>query len=130
MNQERTKEWIIALLSDEYKQGQGRLRDKNDEFCCLGVYCDLRVKRGIGHWENDDTSPSIFYVDETKYVAGGSLPQSVMAELGMSGHFETELIHQNDSVNSDFESIAYKIAEEADLLEFYNEHKAQHNSSK
>ena len=32
--------WLPALRSGEYKQLQGALR-KGDEFCCLGVACDL-----------------------------------------------------------------------------------------
>lgn len=34
-------EWIKALLSGDYKQGTGTLRDEADGFCCLGVYCDI-----------------------------------------------------------------------------------------
>ncbi len=33
--------WITALRSGKYKQGKGRLLGDNDEFCCLGVACDL-----------------------------------------------------------------------------------------
>jgi len=33
-------EWIDALKSGKYKQGEGRLR-RDDRFCCLGVLCDL-----------------------------------------------------------------------------------------
>jgi len=35
------KEWIAALRSGEYQQGQELLHPTEDEFCCLGVYCDL-----------------------------------------------------------------------------------------
>jgi hypothetical protein len=40
MNVENIKLWVEALRSDEYKQGKGRLR-QDDEFCCLGVACDV-----------------------------------------------------------------------------------------
>lgn len=33
--------WIEALESGEYKQGTQLLRNLNDEYCCLGVACDL-----------------------------------------------------------------------------------------
>ena len=33
--------WVAALRSGAYGQGTGQLRDGN-EYCCLGVLCDLR----------------------------------------------------------------------------------------
>jgi len=35
------KEWVKALRSGEYKQGQSYLRSRDSKFCCLGVLCDL-----------------------------------------------------------------------------------------
>src|SRR5690348_17476896 len=40
-------EWVAALRSGEYRQGSGTLRSDQDEFCCLGVLCDLAVKAGV-----------------------------------------------------------------------------------
>lgn len=39
-------EWVPALLSGDYKQGQGTL-EWNNEYCCLGVACSLLEKKGI-----------------------------------------------------------------------------------
>lgn len=36
--------WVKALRSGKYTQGQEKLRDKDDNFCCLGVLCDLHAK--------------------------------------------------------------------------------------
>lgn len=36
-----------ALLSGKYKQGTGCLRSNKDEYCCLGVACDIS---GLGKW--------------------------------------------------------------------------------
>lgn len=36
--------WIKALNSGEYKQGFGQLRDRDDNFCALGVLCNLHAK--------------------------------------------------------------------------------------
>lgn len=44
------RQWIAALRSGQYQQGQMRLRN-SDGFCCLGVLCDLEVKLGGGTWE-------------------------------------------------------------------------------
>jgi hypothetical protein len=41
MKYEVMKQWTEALRSGKYKQGQGRLKDSHDYFCCLGVLCDL-----------------------------------------------------------------------------------------
>lgn len=40
MNAEVKAKWVKALRSGEYKQTDGGLRE-NDNFCCLGVLCDL-----------------------------------------------------------------------------------------
>lgn len=54
MNEEIKEQWIEALRSGEYKQGRTALHRVNledslqpDEFCCLGVLCELAVKAGI-----------------------------------------------------------------------------------
>lgn len=40
------KEWVKALRSGEYTQGRSYLR-RADNFCCLGVLCDLAVEAGV-----------------------------------------------------------------------------------
>ncbi len=55
---------VPALLSGEYKQGQGRLRGPAGEekggslFCCLGVAVDVAHKAGLiaGEWEEATNS--------------------------------------------------------------------------
>ena len=53
--------WVAALLSDEYEQGRLVLHRKAtptapDEWCCLGVACDLYLKAGgeLDVIEHDD----------------------------------------------------------------------------
>lgn len=36
-------EWVAALRSGKYKQGKFNLC-KNDEYCCLGVACEIKRK--------------------------------------------------------------------------------------
>lgn len=36
------EQWIEALRSEKYSQGHGMLRDLADNFCCLGVLCDIK----------------------------------------------------------------------------------------
>jgi hypothetical protein len=45
---ERIDKWVEALESGRYKQGTGRLRDR-DCYCCLGVLCDIS---GVGEWNS------------------------------------------------------------------------------
>lgn len=41
MNADIKRKWVEALRSGEYKQGRQQLRTASDEFCCLGVLCDV-----------------------------------------------------------------------------------------
>ncbi len=41
MNKELKDRWIAALRSGTYKQGHRCLRNTNNEYCCLGVLCDI-----------------------------------------------------------------------------------------
>lgn len=44
--------WLTALRSGDYQQGQGYLR-QGDQYCCLGVLCDLYGKAVGPEWEED-----------------------------------------------------------------------------
>lgn len=60
---------IDALRSGQYQQGHGRLRTRDNRFCCQGVACDLydptgwRPSLGMEYWWRDDYrvtwSPSV-----------------------------------------------------------------------
>ena len=38
------KAWVAELRSGDYKQGQFQLRDGDNEFCCLGVLCNVHAQ--------------------------------------------------------------------------------------
>ena len=40
------KQWVDKLRSGKYPQGEGSLR-KGENFCCLGVLCELAVEQGV-----------------------------------------------------------------------------------
>ncbi len=71
MNQEIAKQWVAALRSGKYKQGKNVLRS-GDEFCCLGVLCDLHGETIDGHsWNNDRyCSSTIALPDQVREWAG------------------------------------------------------------
>ena len=41
MKKEVAELWVKALRSGDYRQGFGRLRTPEDNYCCLGVLCDI-----------------------------------------------------------------------------------------
>jgi hypothetical protein len=59
MNAAVKKQWVEALRSGKYQQGTEALctrKDGQDQFCCLGVLCDLYTEtfpRAIGRWHSD-----------------------------------------------------------------------------
>lgn len=64
----RIREWVNALRSGKYKQGRSYLRNNADEYCCLGVACDIydpkRWEKAASRWmylegssQNDVTLP-------------------------------------------------------------------------
>lgn len=58
MNPELKAEWVAALRSGEYPQGNGKL-NVDGKYCCLGVLCELLVKRGTV--EEYDSNGAISY---------------------------------------------------------------------
>jgi hypothetical protein len=73
------KKWVSALRSGKYKQGTGRLRDSDDQFCCLGVLCDLhRRETGRGRWRKG----TYFCADGCNFAEA---PDAVVAWAGLNG---------------------------------------------
>jgi hypothetical protein len=76
MKQEIKQKWVKALRSGKYKQGEGRLKQK-DTFCCLGVLCDLYRKETGEPWEKDE------YGSETMLNEESFLPPTVKRWAGI-----------------------------------------------
>ena len=76
MKKNKAMKLVRALRSGEYNQGTGRLVDGGDNFCCLGVACNISTstlgwkRRKDGRW----------------YIGGdwGDLPRSIMREYGFN----------------------------------------------
>ena len=60
--------WINNLRSGNYRQARGQLRSPQDEFCCLGVLCDL-TEPGAWHELAGESPPH-----KWKHHAGRSMP--------------------------------------------------------
>lgn len=110
MNPEIKAQWVAALRSGEYRQGRGAL-NANEEYCCLGVLCDLAYKAGIAERRGAD--------GYTRYDESSTLlPMSVMEWSGVENKFgswgpnqQDSLTHQNDMLHKDFREIADLIEE-------------------
>lgn len=83
MNKEVKQKWISALRSGEYKQGTGRLK-REDEYCCLGVLCDLYIKEHKNEvsWEEKRLTGYYFRGQQAEY--GFHLPPEVITWAGIT----------------------------------------------
>lgn len=117
MNSEIKKLWLAALRGQgpkKYKQGAGGLRNLSDEYCCLGVLCDVVDPEGWARVESWPDWPNWLHRD-----AHGVLSEEVYKKAGLlvpnpyvriNGLVET-LAYHNDAGNS-FEVIAKAIEEQ------------------
>ena len=114
MKPEIAKLWIEALRSGAYKQGFGYLRNEKNEFCCLGVLCNLHAQ----------AHPKIAQqqVDPYRYLDCASvLPHEVKEWAGMQspdGYVRgaNSLVQQNDARQESFKSISDFIESHATSL--------------
>ena len=121
MLNDNVKLWVEALRSGKYTQGMGLLRSRNDEYCCLGVACELYAER---HPELVIAAPR---EDSDYYTYGGRsdmLPHAVVVWLGLrdaAGSYwqttpeESALAEDNDN-GTTFAEIADIIEREPDGL--------------
>ena len=83
MNAEVKQQWVEALRSGKYQQGTAALRkhkDGQDQYCCLGVLCDLYTKAfpdAAGRWD--------------RVVEDGVVPFCVLDTDGME-HWQHEVL--------------------------------------
>lgn len=106
MNPEVKDKWIDALTSGEYEQGILYLK-KGNNYCCLGVLCDLFIKEhpGTVEWESSGAAND-FIFDSTS-----ALPDQVREWSGVSEYEEADLMELNDREGKSFEDIADYIKE-------------------
>jgi len=83
MTPELKAQWITALRSGKYKQGKRVLRNEKEEFCVLGVLCDIVDPGGwFGpvEWKPIEESASTY---PKVYLFGGlsGLPRNAKFDL-------------------------------------------------
>lgn len=52
--------WADALESGEYAQGEGCLRNELNEFCCLGLLCNMHAQ-AKPKLAKDQTNPNVYF---------------------------------------------------------------------
>lgn len=88
-----TNKWIPALRSGEYEQGTGTLRTVENQFCCLGVACDLIIKEDVFpevDWLGNENGwnysvPSYWGSKEMGYQTSAALPSQFSEWIGLPG---------------------------------------------
>jgi hypothetical protein len=106
--------WVAALRSGAYRQGRGLLRSSTDEYCCLGVLCELAVADGI------IDSPKVQARGGSAYLYGqqreiGFLPNEVIEWAGLTNGNpiigSLSATNWNDNRNAPFLEIARLVEE-------------------
>ncbi len=91
MNKEIKAKWVAALRSGEYKQGLGQLRSKENNFCCLGVLCNLHAQ---AHPEiaAQQTDPGM-------YLGAKSFPDHKVINWAGLGSINPDVIYKKKPTN-------------------------------
>ncbi len=126
---ELVKDWIAALRSGQYQQGQGKLRSWDNTYCCLGVLVDLIIDRNwipiVVYAPDVDNSHRDRYLYEYgQSLQGNYVPISVADYIGMSdnnGRYKVcgsyEYLAENNDEGTSFKVIAQIIEDhQADLF--------------
>ncbi len=100
------QKWVEALRSGRYKQGRRKLR-VGDEYCCLGVLCDIAGTELDATWI---PCPVFTGQDPPSYIFGATALTQLDAEqahsIGIRQAEQKQLIFMNDTQNSSFSEIA------------------------
>lgn len=99
------QKWVDALRSGKYKQGRRLLKNRDNEFCCLGVLCDLEDNT---KWEKYKTQIGPCY--KWGYSVG-LLPPLIGDKYKISNYHVEKLVSLNDNAHYSFNEIADYIEE-------------------
>lgn len=135
VNKERVRLLVDALRSGEFEQGSGMLRTRRDEYCCIGVGCEVARRNGIGiewddtphvacgvsgceeeacisrDWKFDGTSTGFSeklmeWFGFDAYSAAGGNPKLDVIKMSGGNRYQRTMISANDDEKLDFKQIA------------------------
>lgn len=92
--------WIEALRSGKFKQGFRNLRS-GDEYCCMGVACELAMENGV-KIDRQEISSGRWIYDRF----AGCWPVSVEDWLSVGPISTNVLVNMNDNQVKSFNEIA------------------------
>lgn len=101
------EKWLVALRSGKYKQGQSRLCNEQNEYCCLGVLAEvMQVPKTLSNdvCYNKKSYAYFFPSEIDGYTA--SVPSNIL-----SNSIQHILWDMNDTYKQDFNQIANYIEE-------------------
>lgn len=114
MHKQIADKWIAALRSGDYKQGIGVLRTSDNEFCCLGVLCNLHAQSHPGTASRQTVET--MYLGEVAYLPDAAKKWAGMrSNNGESSTGERPLTWKNDR-GATFNDIAEFIENNYKLL--------------
>jgi len=124
MRKEIADKLVTALRSGEYDQTSGRLRN-GDNFCCLGVLCDIAVKEGvIEPWQRvkihgEGRLGFVVDIEGESYEETSVLPNVVKEWAGMrsaNGTYNRGELDDTRALSSDNDN-GHSFAKIADTIE-------------
>ena len=117
MKKEIAEKWVAALRSGQYAQTTGTLRSA-DQFCCLGVLCDLYAKEKQVPWGKPAPDLRMWeFLGETDI-----LPVAVQAWAGIDsadGYLPKEDYVLKDQDLATYNDDGMTFSEIADVIEEY-----------
>lgn len=134
VNKGRVRLLVDALRGGEFRQGQATLRTPEDDFCCLGVACEVASRNGLGiTWTRQHEVATLNAGCSCKECAGrwmfdgnaDNMPPSVWKWFGFDLNHEVpvgspadptiaidadgdpvSMVRANDDLHWDFDAIA------------------------
>lgn len=113
--------WAVELESGRKQQGKLMLRmevrDGVDEYCCLGVLCELAREAGVPLTVEKDDAGGYAYNSATAYLPGSVIRWAGMRnDTGTLSGEEVSLVNLNDTQRKSFAEIAQVIRAHAEEL--------------
>jgi hypothetical protein len=112
MNEAIKERWLAALRSGKYKQGRGKLKTVDDEYCCLGVLCELAVEDGvIGSFISPyETSVWVYSPGDVEHpdTESGVLPKQVAEWAGIPSSNPYVSITKEEASRMDAHKVDYR----------------------
>lgn len=99
MDKKIKKMWLLDLRGGQYDQTRGELCQDGEEFCCLGVLCNIHSEAIGGGW--DDTEYDWQYDGHCCQPS-----KAVMDWSGLGSEAIEDLVNMNDDKRWSFRRIA------------------------